>query len=492
MKKYILFILIPLLLFCGLPVGAVEKEEHSFQDESIYYITIDRFNNSDFSIDFSVDADDPNRYHGGDFQGIIDRLDYIKGMGFTTIGLSSVFDNEDNGYHGNWTKDFYQVEEHFGTIETLKKLVQTAHDLGLKIVIDFNVNHVGPNHPWVSEADKQDWFRQEKVNGLPTLAHENLEVKNYLLEMAKWWVEETNIDGFRLEYVEHIPVDFWLDFAQEVRKVKEDFFLLGDIQTEDAALLERYQKVGIDGFLDYLSNSDLRAGFSKPDQSLQAVVEQSQQNQDIYENSSLLTRFMDNQHVHRFTRDAVVQNEHPGPRWKMALTYLYTTPGIPFVFYGSEIALDGGEEPDNQRQMDFRTDKELIDYITSIAKIRNENPMLTRGSMEVLFEQDGMIVFKREYEGETSVIAINNTTKSQSVTLKEELEDEKELRGLLNGDLVRSEAGQYRIILDREMAEIYVLTEKSGLNLPFIGATASVVILFIVFLILVKRKARKQ
>lgn len=76
--------------------------------------------------------------------------------------------------------------------------------------------------------------------------------------------------------------------------------------------------------------------------------------------------------------------------------------------------------------------------------------------------------------------------------MAEELEDEKELRGLLNGDLVRSEDGQYRIILDREMAEIYVLAEKSGLNLPFIGATASVVILFIVFLILVKRKARKQ
>lgn len=492
MKKYILFILIPLLLFCGLPVGAVEKEEHSFQDESIYYIMIDRFNNSDFSIDFSVDVNDPNRYHGGDFQGIIDRLDYIKGMGFTTIGLSSVFDNEDNGYHGKWTKDFYQVEEHFGTLETFKKLVQRADELGLKIVIDFNVNHVGPNHSWLSEADKKEWFRQEKVNGLPTLAHENLEVKSYLLEMAKWWVEETNIDGFRLEYVEQIPVQFWLEFAQEVRKVKEDFFLLGDIQTEEPDLLERYQEVGIDGFLDYLSNSDLREGFSRPDQSLQPIVEQSQQNQDIYENPYLLTRFMDNQHVHRFTRDAVVQNEHPGPRWKMALTYLYTTPGIPFVFYGSEIALDGGEEPDNQRQMDFRTDKELVDYITSIAKIRNEHPVLTRGSMEVIFEQDGMIVFKREYEGETSVIAINNTTKSQSVTLAEELEDEKELRGLLNGDLVRSEDGQYRIILDREMAEIYVLAEKSGLNLPFIGATASVVILFIVFLILVKRKARKQ
>lgn len=217
--------------------------------------------------------------------------------------------------------------------------------------------------------------------------------------MAKWWVEETNIDGFRLEYVEQIPVQFWLEFAQEVRKVKEDFFLLGDIQTEEPDLLERYQEVGIDGFLDYLSNSDLREGFSRPDQSLQPIVEQSQQNQDIYENPYLLTRFMDNQHVHRFTRDAVVQNEHPGPRWKMALTYLYTTPGIPFVFYGSEIALDGGEEPDNQRQMDFRTDKELVDYITSIAKIRNEHPVLTRGSMEVIFEQDGMIVFKREYEG---------------------------------------------------------------------------------------------
>lgn len=492
MKKSILFILIPLLLFCGLPVGAVEKEEHSFQDESIYYITIDRFNNSDFSIDFDVDANDPNRYHGGDFQGIMDRLDYIKEMGFTTIGLSSIFDNEDDGYHGYWTKDFYKTEEHFGSIETFKELVQKAHEFDLKMIIDFNVNHVGPNHAWLTEADKKDWFLPKMVNGLPTLDQENPEVKKYFVDVAKWWIDETNIDGYRLESVEHVPVDFWKEFSQKTRDVKEDFFLLGDIQTEDPAIVKQYQETGINGFVDYISNEELRNGFSQPDQTLQPIIELAEQNQELYENPYLLTTFMDNPHTHRFTRDSVVLNEHPGPRWKMALTYLYTTPGIPFVYYGSEIALDGGEEPDNQRQMDFRTEKELVDYIASIAKIRHDVPALTKGSMDVLYEQDGMMVYKREYEGETSVIAINNTSKTQSVTLTEQLEGEQELRGLLNGDLVKSKDGSYQIIIDRDLAEIYVLADNSGLNYPFIGATAGVVVLFIIFLMMVKKRARKQ
>ncbi len=172
------------------------------------------------------------------------------------------------------------------------------------------------------------------------------------------------------------------------------------------------------------------------------------------------------------------------------MTYLYTTPGIPFVFYGSEIALDGGEEPDNQRQMDFRTDKDLIDYLTNIAAVREKLPALRRGSFELLYENQGMVVYKREYKGETAVVAINNTTKSQAVTLTSELEDGKELRGLLNGDLVKSEDGAYKLIVDRDEAEIYVLAEKSGLNIPLISTSAAVVILFLGFLFLVKKRSR--
>jgi hypothetical protein len=203
--------------------------------------------------------------------------------------------------------------------------------------------------------------------------------------------------------------------------------------------------------------------------------------------------FMDNHDTVRFTRDAVQNRQHPGTRWKLALTYLYTAPGIPIVYYGSEIALDGGEDPDNRRQMSFRADKELIDYITKIGELRNDLPSLTRGALEVLYEKKGMAVFKRTYKDETAVIAINNTSNTQNITLtSEQLEEDKELRGLLANDLVRSNNGEYNLAIDREEAEIYVLADKTGLNIPYLLAMGAVYSAFFGFIFILIRKARKR
>ena len=200
---------------------------------------------------------------------------------------------------------------------------------------------------------------------------------------------------------------------------------------------------------------------------------------------------MDNEQIVRFTNDLVNKNEHPGPRWKQALTFLYTTPGVPIVYYGSEIALNGGEGIKNHEQMNFRTDKDLFDYIAKIGELRIKLPSLTRGTIEVLYEENGAAVYKRVYENETTVIAINNTTKTQTISISaDNLEDEKELRGLLNGDLVRNTDGEYMITIDRDMSEIYVLSEKTGINISYILAMSAVLIAFTIFMILVWRKSK--
>lgn len=508
MKKNILsFILIPFLLFYALPVGAVEKEERKWQDETIYFLMVDRFNNSDFKNDFQVDSKDPKAYHGGDFQGIIDQLDYIKNMGFTAIWLTPIFDNEEKGYHGYWINDFYNTEEHFGSIEKFKELVDEAHKRDVKIILDFVVNHVGPNHPWVSDPDKADWFHEEKdifnwedqdeiengwIFGLPDLAQENPKVSEYLIDAAKWWIEETNIDGYRLDTVKHVPIEFWEDFSREVKSVKNDFYLLGEVWHKDPNYIAKYEKAGIDGFVDFPLNEHLRSAFQKPNQSLSWLYSTWKSNESIYNQPYLMGTFMDNHDMVRFTREAINNNEHPGPRWKLALTYLYTAPGIPIVYYGSEIALDGGEDPDNRRRMNFMTDKELIEYITKIGELRQKLPSLTRGSFEELYENNGMAVYKREYKDETAVIVINNTAETQSVKLTSELEGDKELRGLLLGDLVRSKDGEYNIIMDRDNAEIYVLTEKSGLNIPYLIVMGAVYAAFITFIILLWKRSRRK
>ena len=501
MKKRVCMVLFFLVLFSNtLAVGAAEKEEHKWQDETVYSLMIDRFNNSDQTNDIGVDINDPNGYHGGDFQGIIDQLDYIKEMGFTAISLTPIFANEDGGYHGYWVNDFYQTDEHFGSNDLFNKLVDEAHKRDMKVILDFVSGDVGPNHPWVNDPTKKDWFRegQKEVNEesitLPKLNHENPEVKQYLIDAAKWWIKESDIDGYLLDSTEDVSTGFWIDFSKEVKSVKKDFILLGEITTDDPVKMASYAETGIDGFVDFPLNEELRKVFPKPDQSFGELFKRLGQNEELGLNSYLMGTFMDNHHTVRFTRDMVENNEHPGPRWKQSLTYLYTTPGIPIVYYGSEIALDGGNSPDNRRQMNFRTDKELIDFMAKLSRVRSQLPSLTRGKMELLYEQDGMAVYKREYQEETSVVAINNTTETQTVAIPAEKltasADHKELRGMLNGDLVRDKDKQYTMTIDRDESEIYVLSKKSGINLFYLISLGVVLLSFFVFLILVSKRSR--
>ena len=501
MKKKTCIVLLFLVLFSNiLPVGAVEKDERKWQDETVYFLMIDRFNNSDQTNDNGVDINDPNGRHGGDFQGIIDQLDYIKDMGFTAISLTPIFANEDGGYHGYWVNDFYKTDEHFGSNDLFNKLVDEAHKRDMKVILDFVSGYVGPKHPWVNDPTKKDWFQegqeevdQERIH-LPKLNHENPEVKQYLIDAAKWWITESDIDGYLLDSTDDVSTSFWIDFSKEMKSVKKDFILLGEINTNDPVKMASYAETGIDGFVDFPLNEELRKVFPKPDQSFGELFKRLQQNEQLGLNSYLMGTFMDNQHTARFTREMVENNEHPGPRWKQSLTYLYTTPGIPIVYYGSEIALDGGNSPDNRRQMNFRTDKELIEYMAKLSGLRAKLPSLTRGTMDLLYEQDGMTVYKREYQEETSVVAINNTTETQTVAIPAEKladgADHKELRGMLNGDLVRDKDKQYMMTIDRDESEIYVLSKKSGINLFYLISLGVVLLSFFVFLILVSKRSR--
>ncbi|MBB5354325.1 alpha-amylase [Anoxybacillus mongoliensis] len=504
MKHVCRALLVFVFLFSvALPTSA--ETERTWQDERIYFIMVDRFNNGNPKNDYEVDVHDPKAYHGGDLQGIIDKLDYIKQMGFTAIWLTPIFANEKGGYHGYWIEDFYKVEEHFGTLDDFKRLVKEAHKRDMKVILDFVVNHTGYNHPWLNDPAKKDWFHEKKdifnwanqqevengwLFGLPDLAQENPEVKAYLFDVAKWWIQETDIDGYRLDTVKHVPKWFWDEFSKEVKSVKQDFFLLGEVWHDDPRYVAEYGKHGIDALIDFPFYKEASTIFSNVDQSLEPIYNVWKRNEAFYDRPYLLGTFLDNHDTVRFTRLALQNRINPVTRLKLGLTYLFSAPGIPIMYYGTEIALDGGEDPDNRRLMNFRTDKELVDYVTKLGELREKLPSLRRGDFELLYEKDGMALFKRTYKNETAVIAINNTSKTQKVTLTNELEQGKELRGLLAGDLVRSKDGKYDIILDRETAEIYVLAPKTGLNIPFIAALVAVYTAFGLFLYFArKRKA---
>ncbi|MBE4909313.1 alpha-amylase [Bacillus luteolus] len=507
-KRVMSLFLIPFLLFCALPVQAVEKEERSWQEEMMYFIMVDRFSNGDPSNDYEVDHNDPKAYHGGDLKGITQKLDYIKDMGFTSIWLTPIFKNEPKGYHGYWIEDFYEVEEHFGTLDDFKELVNEAHKRDMKVILDFVVNHTGYQHPWLNDPTKKDWFHEKKgisnwnnqeqvenreLFGLPDLAQENPETKEYLLEVAKWWIEETNIDGYRLDTVRHVPKWFWEEFSTEVKSVKEDFFLLGEVWHDDPKYVADYTETGIDSFVDYPFFNEAARAFSSPNQSLDRLDTIWQRNVNLYENPYILGNFIDNHDNVRFTRRALEQNENPVTRLKLALSYLYTAPGIPIVYYGTEIAMDGGEDPDNRRLMDFRTKDELVNYIAKLSKVRSGNPALTHGDFELLHDNNGMAVFKRTFEDNTVIIAINNSTVSQEAIIPEGvIESNMSLTGLLSDDTFTEGANGYEIVLDREKADVFILSEKQGIYLPFIILLIAVPLATVAFFWINKRVHRNK
>jgi glycosidase len=393
-------------------------------------------------------------------------------------------------------------------MKTFKKLVEEAHKRDMKVMLDFVVNHVGPEHPWVNDPEKGDWFHEKQpmnfnneeslqnawLYDLPDLNTENPEVKNYLFDAAKWWIKETDIDGYRLDTVRHVPQEFWEEFSDEVKSVKEDFYLLGEVFDRDPEKIAAYNGTGIDGFVNVPQAEEMRSVFQKPDTSMDRLFNFWKYNETFYDNPYVMGTFIDNHDMERFTRMIVQEKLFPGTRWKLALTYMYTTPGIPIVYYGSEIAMDGGNDPDNRRFMNFRADKELMDYITRLGEIRQEYPALTRGNITPIYNKDGMGIFKRTYKDQTIVIAINNTSETQNVQLtKDELADNHELKGLISDDLVRSDKdGNYHLVLDREESEIYLLKNKSGLNYPYLIVLGIMYFLFFLFLYLVKKRGKAK
>ncbi|WP_198508466.1 alpha-amylase family glycosyl hydrolase [Bacillus xiapuensis] len=495
-------LLIPFLLLYVFPAGAGAKEERKWQDEVIYYLMVDRFHNGDSANDTKKNNHDPSAYQGGDFSGVISKLDHIKDMGFTAVVLSPVFQNQPGGYHGYWITDFNQTNEQFGTKKELRKLVKEAHKKDLKVILDFPVTRVSTEHPWTKDSGKTEWFTNKKeqapekwLGQMATLNLENQAVKEELIRAVRKWGEEVEVDGYYFSDATDAPLSFWQEVTQQLKKRNKDWFLLGESREKDIHKLAEYEKTGLTGVMNAQLTAPLRKQFANVNKDSSQTPEVIKKTAAVLQNPLLSVNYFDSNKTERYTRDLVEEKKLPGTRWMLALTYLYTIPGIPAVYYGSEIALDGGEGVSNHQLLNFKTDQELMDYIKKLSSLRQELPALTRGDFELLYEKDGMVVFKRQYKKETIITAVNNTDKSQKVRIPAELlsgKDEKELRGLLQDSLVRPEGGQYTIILDRETSEVFALTGKTGINAAFIAALAAVYIIFLIFIFLVWKRGRNS
>ncbi|MFC0524828.1 alpha-amylase family glycosyl hydrolase [Pontibacillus salicampi] len=486
-------LLIPFLLFYGLPfAGAAEKEERKVEEEVIYSIMVDRFHDGENSNNQQVDPDNPDAYHGGDLQGIIDKLDYIKERGFTTIMLSPIMENAEGGYHGFWIEDFRSVEEQFGSLEDAKRLVEAAHQQDMKVILTTPLRYTSDSHSWVEDSSKDNWYEESQENntgefsrnyteGLPKLNFSNASVQEYALETLRFWKEETGADGFRISSMDELPISF----IEKVDTEIENTIIIGDVQQENKRA--SLQNAGVDLVTQYSLYEQAASLFSAPGGNISDIAEY-QLNEE--QGSAMLT-FVDNLYTERFTNRAFQQKHNPTTRWKLALTYLYATPGTPSLYYGSEIALDSDHT--NNPIMNFKSgESDIKAHMEQLAAIRGRFPALRKGSFEQIIDDGAFAVFKRSYQGETVYIAINNDVTTKSATLSNISED-KQLRGLVYDTIVRNQGdNQYKIALDRETADIYVEEDNQGVNLLFVGAVILVMGAFIGFVIVVTVKNKQK
>lgn len=448
-----------------------EEVDASIHNESIYELLVDRYFNQLGTNDYNVDTKDPNAFAGGDFVGVAEKMDHIKDMGFTIISLGPVFATET--YDGKRILDFNTLERQFGTEEEFTELIAAAHKKDMKIIVELPLNNYSVNHTWNSDFEKEDWIISEE-DGVIQLDLESTEVQQGLIETAVSFAGKYKIDGVKLSALEGAPTPFINDMITSLKEIREPMYVIA-LEESDASFDVNYSDELLVDFRDTFKNTDLPSG----------IITETK------ENDLLL---IDNLYTERFTYFSAFENMFPPTRIKMAIGTMLTLPGVPYMTYGTEIAMNGVNTEESHQVMNFRVDEEIMEYLKDINSIRNKSETLRTGEMEVLKNEDGYVVYKRYTDEETFIVVVNNSSATQRIDLSSDIVgDDVELRGLFEQDIVRqTDEGKYRLVLDREIVELYQVTDRKGLNTSYIVAMGLAYLLFMVFLVIVWRKGKQS
>lgn len=493
MKRLYIFMVIFFSVGIINPVSAAEKE--TIHSQIIYNVLVDRFNNGDPSLSKQVDLDNPLGYHGGDLQGITDKLGSLKELGYTTLVLSPIMENAPDGYHGYWVEDFYKVDEQYGSMDDLKKLVEEAHQRDMKIVLEFVTNYVSLTHPITQDPSKSDWLKETNnvesyqwLDKVAVLDQSNPKVQTFLTEVAEFWIKEANIDGYKFHAADQANGSFLKQLTAQINKQKPNFFMLADILNAREYTSDIKENTEIDAVENNTLFGPMRNVFANAGTPVSAIYDSWVEN-----GKQEGLNYLDNKYTERFTQKLLKNGQNPFTTWKLALTFLYTAPGTPTIYQGSEIPMSGGPFPDSQKMVQFNSgDEELKKFINRIAALRSQFPALQKGDYELLGSSGSMSLFKRSYEGESVYVAINNDEQSQSISI-DEIESGMQLKGLLGDNLVReNEKGEFKVGLARETSEVYIVEKDNGLNWTFIGMIVGIFVIFFVSVMILSRKQKKR
>jgi len=439
------FEMLPLLLVAGCPkpsdvrLDAPQTSEVDaapidgaidWHGRSIYFVVTDRFANGDPSNDgadgYASNLGDRNAWHGGDFQGVIDRLDYIAGMGFTGLWITPVIAQHDgHAYHGYWGWDWSRIDGHLGDVAKLRELVDAAHARGIAVMIDTVANHTGrynyqaPTFPdaamYHHNGDITNYgdpvqVMNNDLSGLNDLAQENPVVHDKLLDHVRWLVSSTGADGLRIDTVKHVPTSFWTDYTAAAK-----VFTIGEVLDSSVDNVAPYSHV-LSATLDYPMYYALRGVFAKGGSArgLGSVLAKDA----AYRDPLLAGVFVDNHDQPRFLCDANGSAADKLVELQLALAFALTARGIPIVYYGTEQALASCA---TNREDLFGTvdpNQALYQYLKSLNAIRASTEALRLGAQHERWQDDTAYAFEREAGTSAAIVAFNMSAMARTLQLQ--------------------------------------------------------------------------
>ncbi len=463
---------------------AKRKNIDTFNSSDVLYLIMpDRFANGNpandnikMNMPYKVDRSEPNGRHGGDLEGISNNLDYLTNLGVTAVWLNPVLENDMEGgsYHGYATTDYYKVDPRFGTNEEYAQLVEDANEKGLKVVMDIIFNHCGSDHHWVTDLPSADWFNNMDeyvetshikevyfdnyasdydtkkltdgwfVPTMPDLNQRNRHVAKYLIQNSIWWIEYTGINGIRQDTYPYADYDMMVDWCEAVDKEYPGYNIVGEAWLNNiigTAFWQQDSKVNNVGntklktVMDFKLMGLSHSAFSEETGSwnggLHAIYE-SLSYDYIYPDIYHVLRFLDNHDTDRFLKEMPTDLLI----YKQAISFLLTIPGIPQLYYGTELLMHGNKskydgdirldvpggwagDKENHFTREGRSDlqNEAFDFLQKILKWRKGNDIIANGKMKHYAVNNGVYLYERYLNNKKVVVVMNGTTNNVELKL---------------------------------------------------------------------------
>ena len=445
-----------------------------FRQETIYFIVVDRFNDGDPSNNsgskpelYDSTRQKWGKYWGGDLQGIIDKLDYLKGLGVTAIWISPLFEQvedlmfESAAMHGYWTKDFKRINPRFVAKDdssslfkctVFDQLIAEMHNRGMKLILDIVCNHSTPdvnghkgelyddgvliadfyndvNNWYHHNGEVTDWEDQWQLEncemaGLADFNEDNPEFRNYIKTAIKQWLDR-GVDALRVDTVKHMALWFWQEFNADLQTHKPSVFVFGEwgfSKPWDRRSVNFANKSGM-SILDFGLCEAIRAALASGSAGGFHLIQDIFNLDYLYDTATELITFIDNHDMPRF------QSLNPDPDiLRMAVNLIMTSRGIPCIYYGTEQYLhndtNGGNDPYNRPMMEkWDADTQLYQDIQLFSKLRRLNPAVSLGSQVQKYISDDVYCYVRRYRDYRCFVAMNKGNPTTIDVQSTELED---------------------------------------------------------------------